>query len=255
MDKKSWFLLFVLVILALVFIIIVSRQGEKKNQGASYVIFNNFIYAKFHNDNWTKLDRDQMNEINWKKFDIYGDDGKINTYSYVVNNDKFYYFDDNSDSYRIDEEVILFSQNSAVSFSDFDKVEFNNKDYENVDKFLKKHNHSAKDLTIYSKYQISKNSCLYIVSNAVIDSEEQNSNDVYYVVIYRLNGKDYLLVDENYLDDYITYDLKWVLQENGSKYYNLVLRYNCDEDICYDMFRYNINHKNYERVISSYDNG
>ena len=251
MNKKNKQLIILGIILIAIWglVILVFKKEEKQQEVLSetqYIILDDNYFWKYKSNNWSKLyTEEQYEEFNWKKFDIYTSEGYYNTYKYVVMNSKTYYFDDDNNEYNVPNNNILLNNNSYFELKKYNLNEFNDNDYKIVSDYLEKNNRDSSNLTVKKKYKLTENNNIYVVSNY---NKNLKNQDSYYFVFSRIQNKNYLLINKNYLEDYISYDLAWILDIND-KYNNIILKFNCDKDICYDMFQYK--NETYTKVIGS----
>ena len=244
-------LLFVIWIGILVYITDSEKiRIQKKN--AQYVLIDQFNYWKYVDSEWVKLDSvndfdSVAEEINWKKYDIYINNKYFNTLEYVLMEGQEYYFDDNDHSHEINQEKILFNNDTYLQLKEFNLIDFSNEDINIVKKILNKYSHSFDDVTIKNKYMIDDNNSIYIISNYTNLSSKYNS-DLFYLAFYRRNSKNYLLMNIGNEANVSDYKLAWVLDEKN-KYDNFILSYTCEDTICYDMYEYK--NGKYVKIIST----
>lgn len=245
-DKKFMILLVIFILCcSVLFLLIENDKKEKQIKNVSqYLVLDENYFWKYSKGNWENLNiSSTYDEINWKKFNIYTNNSYYNTYKYVYMDNESYFFDDDNNDYTIPDNNLLINNGTYFKIKKFQTVDFNIKDNEIVSNFLEKYNKEFEELTIKKKYEVSNNYSIYIVSNYV---EDYDKEDAFYLVFARINFKNYLLVNSNYFINNITYDLAYVL-DIDNKYYNIILNFNCDESICYNMFQYNDG--KYEEVI------
>jgi hypothetical protein len=244
-----------IVVWGLFFIVLKNKEKETNySNTAQYVIIDNFYYWKYQKLQWQVLDNildptSTATEINWKNYDVYVDNKYLNTYKYVLMNDKSYFFDNDDNEIDVSETNILLSKNSNFNLKKFNEISFDDNDYNIVKNILNNKNYNYNDLTIKKKYTIATNNNIYILSNYDGLNNDIDESSIYYIVFLRINKKNYILVDTTYSELAYNYDLAYVLNINNNKINNIILSYTCDEDICYDMYQYNDN--KFEKVIGS----
>lgn len=243
MNKKRIFILVLCLLIwgFIFFYIVISENNKNRRSVTQYVLINPFNYWEYTNLEWKKIDTvldfDYVDEhVNWQKFNIYRGNEYYKTLDFVYRGGEEFYFDDNSHSYEIPGEKILFNRDSYIKLVDFGDTSFNSEDLGVVDSFLKKYHYSTVGLTIQRKYIINSQDSLYVVSNYP-SSIVNNGDNLFYIVFYRRNNKNYLLVNRGFVEDLSSYKLSWVL-DIGIKNCNFILSYNCGEAICYDMYEY-----------------
>lgn len=242
MRRRYLIIFLCFVIWGIIFIYIVNYENLRIQKNASqYILIDLFNYWKCENLKWEKLDaiNDYDNvseEINWKKYDIYVNNQYYNTLDYVFMNGKEYYFDDDTHSYEIPKEKVLFNEGSYFKLKNFELASFSEEDNNILEDMLNKYHHFSNNLTVRSKYLIDDENAIYIASNYP-NYYPQNQENLFYFVFYRRGNKNYLLVDIGYIENLSNYKVSWVVNAK-SKYDNLILSYTCEEATCYDMYEY-----------------
>lgn len=213
----------------------VQLDKEKKPQ---YIILDNNFFWKYKDGKWSDLREDnEIESINWKKFNVYIDNSFYNTYSYVYTSNKAYFFDENRKSKKINNNNMLINNNSYLSIKEYKEASFNDDDYKITINFLNSINIKNENLTITKKFFIDDKNKIYIVSNY---DEAIKEDNVYYVVFLRKNNKNYLIVNGEYDHNY---NLQTIVNIN-KKFYNIILNYDCMDGYCYQMFQYDKEYKN-----------
>ena len=196
------------------------------------LIINSNYFWKYQFGTWNKLSlKNDTDLYNWKKFDIYVDNKYYNTYKYTFTNGKGYFWDNNNKSQYIPSKNVLLSDNSYLSLYDYKKVSLGEIDNQIILKFSKKNKIDYNDITIKEKYYITEDSNVYIISNYYDDIEY---DEVYYIVFYRKNNKNYFITKGNAEQNY---KLHIVLDIN-KKIPNIVLEYYDEEVLDYKMYQF-----------------
>lgn len=256
-NKKRYIVILLLfVIWGIVFVYLVNKENLRSEKSVTqYVLINQFNLWKYSNLKWEKLnyivDEDKVSkEINWKKYDIYVGNQYFNTLDYVLKNGEEFYFDDDTHSYEVNQEKVLFNVGSYLKLKEFYSTNFSEGDINIINDILVKYDHSGNNLTVQKKYFIDEDNAIYILSNYPSFYPKYQS-DLFYFIFYRRNSKNYLLVDIDYVENVSSYKLTWVMDAK-SKYDNFILSYTCEEATCYDMYEYK--RGKYERVIGTLPN-
>ena len=242
-NIKKYIIVLLFIMVWIIIFALAVRSGNKQEEKntTQYVLIDPFNYWKYTNQKWENIDSindfDKVTEeINWKKYDIYVNNQYFNTLDYVLKNGQEYYFDDDTHSYEVPQEKLLLNEGSYFNIKEFYLDNFLNNDLNIVNEFLNKYNHSSNNLTVQQKYSIEDNKSIYIISNYP-DNYPEDDSGLFYLVFYRQDNKNYLLVDMGYAENVSNYKLAWVLNTE-SKLDNFILSYTCEEATCYDMYEY-----------------
>lgn len=226
---KNIIIIVILIIGWLVLILSLNKDNGKDEP--QYMVLNGYLFWEYKLGRWRDLSkRAEYDLINWKKFDIYTDDGYIGMYTYVYKNYKSYFFDDDHRSHEIYGNYILMNENSYLSMKNFEEVDVNEDDYEIARKFLKRKKIDDESINYLFKYKITDSEYVYIVTNY---EETMHEDDIYHIVFYRRNNRNYLIAKGNY--EY-NYDLYKVIDVD-EKYDNFILSYDCD-GVCFELYQY-----------------
>ena len=245
-NKKFWVLLFIFILLCLVLTIIFinKREDEKIHSGLQYVYIDDLHCWEYGNHVFKKRDvvlnaNNVLKNINWKDFDVFVGNKYQNTYKFVYTNGNEYLFDDNDESYEVPNNKILVNKGSYFKFNKFKNDSITSDDNDVINKLLKSINRSSDNLLIKRKYNISFNEDIYILSNyneAYVD-DDIDINNLYNVIFYRKNYKNYILLNSGYVEGDFSYDLSWIL-DTKDDFNTFIFSYNCYEIVCYNLFYY-----------------
>ena len=244
--KKISKIIILLVLIGLWGMLMLNFYDEKeqlnREEVSQYMVLDGHFFLEYKVGKWKNLSEVELaDSINWKKFDIFTNDGYYGTYKYVYNNYVSYFFDDDENSVEFNKyNYILINNNSFLKLKDFIQVDVLSEDYDIATKFLKKSKFEDTTIKLLLKYMINDNEYIYIVSNyedTLVDS------DIYYAAFYRKNNKNYLMDKGDFEHNYNLYK---VIDVNRD-YYNFILSYDCD-GICYKMYQYD-GDKGYYNVI------
>lgn len=196
------------------------------------LIINSNYFWKYESGIWNKMSlKEDIDLYNWRKFDIYVDNKYYNTYKYIFTNGKGYFWDNNDKSQSIPSKNVLLNDDSFLSLCNFEEVSLDKKDNQIISKFSQKNKLNYNDITSKEKYYIDENSSIYIISNY---SDNIEYDEVYYIVFYRKNRKNYFVTKGN-AEQY--YRLHIVL-DIDKKLPNLVLEYYDEDVLDYEMYQY-----------------
>lgn len=246
MMKKIRNIIFVLILLVgwmFIYIFIVNKDEVRTQKSVSqYILINQFTCWKYTNSKWKSLSytTDEFNtsqELNWKKYDIYINNQYYNTLDYVVKNGQEFYFDDNTHSYEINDEKIMFNKDSYLKLINFNKVDLFSDDEVIINKILRKYRFFDEEITMKDKYSIDgDDGVIYFVSNHtgkyMTDSQQE-----FNLMFYRVNGINYILINTGFIEHRNSYRLAFVVDAKN-KFNNFVIAANCEGGSCYWMYEY-----------------
>lgn len=245
--KKIRNIIFVIVLLIIwlfIYIFVVNKDELRTQKSVSqYILINQFTCWRYTNSKWKSLSytTDELNtsqELNWKKYDIYINNQYYNTLDYVVKNGQEFYFDDNTHSYEINDEKIMFNKNSYLKLINFNKVNLSNDDDAIIGKILKKYNFENQEVTMKDKYSIDGGNAgsIYFLSNHT-GKYSVDSLHEFNLIFYRVNGTNYILVNTGFVDHRSMYRLAFVVDVKN-KFNNFVIAATCESGSCYWMYEY-----------------
>ena len=240
---RNIIILVILIVGWLVLMLNFSKEKEQlsKEEVPQYMVLNGYVFWEYKLGNWKDLTKEsEYDLINWKKFDVYNDDGYLGMYKYVYNDYVSYFFDDDDRSHEIYGNYILMNENSYLSMKDFDETNVNEDDYGIVRKFLEKNKIMDTSINYLFKYRITDSEYVYVVSNY---EETLINEDIYYIVFYRRNNRNYLISKGDYEHNYNLYKILDI----NKKYDNFILSYDCD-GLCFEMYQYD-KKKGYYNVL------
>lgn len=204
-----------------------------------YVLIDQFHYWKYVDSEWINIDsindfETVEKEINWNEYDVYINNQYYNTFDYVLMDYEEFYFDDDIKSHEITQDKLLLNHDSYLELKNVSNDNFSDDDVEIVSSFMNKYNYSVNDVAVKNKYIIDEDNVIYILSNY----REYSRDDIFYLVFYRRNNKNYLLVNNSDANNIFYYELFSVL-DTKNKHDNIILSYGCEDSVCYDMYEYN----------------
>lgn len=204
----------------------------EKEKIPQVIIINNNYFWKYESGIWNKLSLKKDTDLyNWKKFDIYVDNKYYNKYKYTFTNGKGYFWNNDNKSQSIPSKSVLLNDNSYLSICDYEKVSLNENDNQIISKFSKKNKINYNEIAMKEKYNITEDSSIYIISNYY---DNIDYDEVYYIVFYRKNKKNYFITKGNSEQNY---KLHIVLDINR-KFPNIVLEYYDEDVLDYEMYQY-----------------
>ena len=225
--------------------IFISKNDSSSGNTSDYLIVNNYNVWSYSSGNWNKLLVDsEFDEINMSDFDVYSNNGFIGKYRYALKNNVAYYFDNDYNNMEFSDEVIAISSDSKISLINYSSSNVDDKSNDIVNSYLDKLKLSTLNVS-YTKYSLDSGD-IYFVTNMVDGYNE----DTFYVIFYRDSLFNKLIYNNKFVnEDFKYYDLAWILKIKKFGKNNIILRYECDRDICYDMYQYS--NGKYELVIGS----
>ncbi len=244
MNKIKSFLILFIVFFAWVMLYLFFVNQEKDSKLSSepqYILINPFSCWEYRSSEWRRLsflnNKTEVSKlINWKKYDIYVNNQYYNTLQYVVKNGEEFYFDDDTHSYEINNNKIMFNKGSYFKIKNFSLSNLLSDDKKAINTMLKKYNFLNKNITVSNKYYIDENNSIYVVSNYT-GIYSVDSNDLFYLVFYKNKHKTYLLLNTGYKENVSDYKLSWII-DTKSKFYNFIISAQCEQSMCYWLYGY-----------------
>ncbi len=240
---KNIVLMIILLFIWIVLYLFVVNKDKIANQKSvsQYILINQFTCWRYTNSKWTSLSyaTDEFNtskELNWKKYDIYIQNQYYKTLDYVVKDGKEFYFDDNTHSYEINDEKIMFNKGSYLKLKDFNQSELTSDDEVIIGNILNKYKISDENLTVKDKYVIENDAALYVVSNYT-GSYPVDSKNMFSLVFYRKNNINYVLIKNGFIEHVNSYRLAFVVDAKN-KFDNFIISATCESGPCYWMYEY-----------------
>lgn len=233
-KTKKIILIFFLFLLWLAIVIYSYNEKIKleREKIPQVLIINNNYFWKYESGIWNKLSlKKDIDLYNWKKFDIYVDNKYYNTYKYTFTNGKGYFWNTNDKSQTIPSKNVLINDNSYLSLCSYEKISIDENDDQIISKFSKRNKINYNDITIKEKYYINEESNIYIISNYYDDIDY---DEVYYIIFYRKNNKNYFIAKGNAEQDYKLH----IVLDIGKKIPNIVLEYYNEDVLDYEMYQY-----------------
>lgn len=115
-------------------------KNVKESNYTSTIIVGNSSVWDYSNKNWMNLrSNTSIDKLNWNKFLVYTNNEKVGEYS-LWHDDKWYVFDDDRNSVKLDGDLLAISANFDVKVLPFQLEQLNNEDMKYVYSVLKKNN-------------------------------------------------------------------------------------------------------------------
>ena len=115
-------------------------ENVKESNYTSTIIVGNSSVWDYSNKNWMNLrSNTSIDKLNWNKFLVYKNNEKVGEYS-LWHDDKWYVFDDDRNSVKLDGDLLAISANFDVKVLPFQLEQLNNEDMKYVYSVLKKNN-------------------------------------------------------------------------------------------------------------------
>ena len=145
-SKKVYIVLLIIIAVFFAFMFLTfGVDNVKQNNYSSTIIVGNSTVWDYSNKNWVNVRATtSIEKLNWNKFLVYSNNEKIGEYS-LWHDDKWYVFDDNKNSVKIDGDLLAISANFDVKVLPFQLEQLNNNDMKYVYAVLQKNNLSVEN--------------------------------------------------------------------------------------------------------------
>ncbi|MBQ8534244.1 MAG: hypothetical protein IJ463_01010 [Bacilli bacterium] len=115
-------------------------ENVKESNYTSTIIVGNSTVWDYSNKNWMNLrSNTSIDKLNWNKFLVYSNNEKVGEYS-LWHDDKWYVFDDDKNSVKLDGDLLAISANFDVKVLPFQLEQLNDEDMKYVYSVLQKNN-------------------------------------------------------------------------------------------------------------------
>ena len=231
--RKVIITVIIIIWLILTFFVYKLDNWNKIKNSPHFILLNQTYYWQYENSEWKKLKTEnEFKKFLWKEFKVYNENNYLGNYSIGILSGKTYYYDKNNNNTSLENVNLAINNDTFLEKKDFDNVTLDEEDNNIISEFLN-------EKEIYGNSNAEK----YII-------DEKNTiykiifNDGYSLLFIRSNNKNYLLDYNKYYD----YDLAYIIDIKEKKY-NIITKFNCDEDKCYNMWQYNKNKKKYKKIM------
>lgn len=233
-DFKTFLLIGVVIVIWGIFLFISDNDSSDKKTTGDYLVVNSYNVWEYKSNNWSKLLLDSdLENLNMSYFDVYADNRFVGKYRYALKNGVSYYFNDDYSNIELDGELLAIPSDSDTSLIDYLYSDMDDENNDIVYNYLKKLNLNISNVS-YTKYSLDSGS-IYFVTNVV----DGYNDDTFYVIFYRDGLSNRLIYKEKFVDEkFKYYNLAWVLKMKKDKKISVILKYECDRDVCYDMYQY-----------------
>ena len=140
-SKKVYVVLLIIIAAFFTFMFLTfGVDNVKQSNYSSTIIVGNSTVWDYNNKNWVNIRATtSIEKLNWNKFLVYSNNEKIGEYS-LWHDDKWYVFDDNKNSVKLDGDLLAISANFDVKVLPFQLEQLNNEDMKYVYAVLQKNN-------------------------------------------------------------------------------------------------------------------
>ena len=235
MNKKNFKIVLFFVILFSIFMIIaLIYQKNTFNNRGYFVIDGQKIYEYSNREYYVAA----SNDIDWNEFNIYSNNEYRGVYYLVKSDNKYYFFDKNNESYKINSPFVGISKGLNFDLISYSKENFNDEDYRNINEYLKK-----EKINYNGEYSEQKKYVVDLDNNGNMDyvyvlSNQLYSDNSFYVVFVKIGSKYLTVSFQNESSNFNIFDLGFVVKTGDVKYNDIILSYYEFEEENYQLFRY-----------------
>lgn len=138
-SKKVYVVLLIIIAVFFAFMFLTfGVDNVKQNNYTSTIIVGNSTVWDYSNKNWVNVRATtSIEKLNWNKFLVYSNNEKVGEYS-LWHDDKWYVFDDDRNSVKLDGDLLAISANFDVKVLPFQLEQLNNNDMKYVYSVLQK---------------------------------------------------------------------------------------------------------------------
>lgn len=188
-NKRYLFVFIIIIALSAIFFIIYGMDSNKKQKMDPTIIIDNDAVFRKVGSRWIKLDKSEdLDSISWNKFNIYTDTKYFGKY-YIVNQDKWYLFD--NDNNAVNYEGSFIGIDTDHNYKVINIIQNDITDYSYVEKALSE-NEINTDIELSSSNVISldidnngKNEYIYTITNRFSEKKE---NEKYFGLIFMVKN-------------------------------------------------------------------
>ena len=138
-SKKVYVVLLIIIAVFFTFMFLTfGVDNVKENNYTSTIIVGNSTVWDYSNKNWVNVRATtSIEKLNWNKFLVYSNNEKVGENSLWLD-DKWYVFDDDRNSVKLDGDLLAISANFDVKVLPFQLEQLNNNDMKYVYSVLQK---------------------------------------------------------------------------------------------------------------------
>lgn len=200
--KKGKFKYIVLILLLIIYaaamFLAFGVDEVKERKAATTIVLGDGVVWDYSSRSWLNFNTPQLIEdINWKKFNVYVDNEKFGNYSIWID-DKTYLFDDNREAVNYQGNLFAYRAEYLIDVIPFSSQDIT--DYSYVNKVLEEHGVESKQFTLanvtYVDFdQDGEDEAFYIVSNVFAT---EFFPDRYFSYVFMVdNEKIYMLYEDS----------------------------------------------------------
>lgn len=160
----------VLIILLLAFgfsiYFFIGKDSIAAQKVQTTILLNPDTIFEYSNKSWVRVNRNYLNDYNWKEFDVFLD-SKYKGKKLVWHDDQWYIFDKNKTAINYTENFLGIKANYDINVKDFEVITDDNLDYA---------------YELLSKYNLPSNSELTENDKVVIDIDNDGINEEIYLI-------------------------------------------------------------------------
>ncbi len=257
-NKKYLFVFIIIIVFSVAVFILYGFDSSKNKKMDPTIIIDNDAIFKFNGVRWVELNDNEIDSLSWKKYKVYTDSAYFGKY-YLVNQNKWYLFDDNNNAVNYEGSFIALDNSHKYKVINIKQNDITDTSY--VEKVLTENNINT-DISISSSSVIAvdidndgKNEYIYTISNRFSEKKKEEkyfgfifmvkNNKVYY--IYSNSSKE----DDIY-DGCMPYVNSIIDVDNNNKYeYIISCAYYSNNGV--EQGLYNFDNANFNLLVSNFE--
>ena len=200
-SKKVYIVLIMIIVAFFTFMFLTfGVTNVKESNYTSTIIVGNSSVWDYSNKNWVNIRAiTSIEKLNWNKFLVYSNNEKVGEYS-LWHDDKWYVFDDNKNSIKLDGDLLAISANFDVKVLPANFESLNNEDMKYIYSVLQKNNLNVENkFTSLGKVRVDFDNDgevenFYVMSN--VFPTDFNPNMLFSIVFMIKNDSIYYIYND-----------------------------------------------------------
>lgn len=203
-NKRYLFIFIVIILFSLTLFIILGPNSLKKEKMKPTIIIDNDSIFEFDGNRWGRVDTTtKIDNLNWKKFNVYIDNESYGKF-YLVNQGKWYLFDDDKNAINYESSLLAVDTNNKYKVVNIKRNSIS--DFTYIHKVLAEYNldieqtYTSSDVIEVDIDNDNKNEYIYTITNKFPDTEIPTksfgfifmvkNNKIYYLYDHVSNNED-----------------------------------------------------------------
>ena len=210
---------------------------KSKKSFDGFLLVDGSEYWQYSNDSWKETNN--IEEIDWHKFHVFSQNVYINDYYLSFYNNKYYFFDVDKNSYKVERPFLASSVESNISVVNYIDSSVSDDDMNIIGTYLSTNNilyHG--NYSVLKKYVVdldgkSTDDYVYVISNQLYSDE-----DAFYIVFAYYDDKIVTIDKQTGGDSFYDYDLAWVINVKSNGIHDIILKKYYKDNYVYSLYQY-----------------